>query len=98
MLSRKGKWKPCLTIKNKSIKLASGNSQPSSNVFDWDDAIIDSLIYASGGLFGSLATGIADGGISLLDVEVALILFGGLFFGFLAFKRKITSQPPEQKV
>jgi len=61
--------------------------------FDWSDALIDAGIYAGSGFFNALLVAVADGNLLPFELIVAGITAGGLFFGFLGLKRKITKQP-----
>lgn len=92
VLSRKGKF---LSGIRKSAPINSDGSEPAPKVFDWVDAVIDSLIYASGFFIGSLVTGIADGGLSILDFGIATLLFSGSFVTFLRIKRNIPKEVRE---
>ncbi len=90
MLSYKPKMKAKFV---KNVENKDGVSTPKIVLtFDWKDALLDSIIYASGFGIGSLVTGIADGGLSALDLQITLLLFSGSFVAFLRVKRNIPKE------
>lgn len=79
------------------IRLSRNGQTNSNGSFDWIDAFVDSIIFASGFGIGSLITGIADGGLSTLDMQIAVLLFASSFIAFLSKKRGIPKTVDEGK-
>ncbi len=62
------------------------------------DSLIHAGIAAGAAFFGALASGIADGILSLLNLEVAAIAAGGAFFASLAASHYMGGEPsPPQR-
>lgn len=60
------------------------------------DSLIHAAIAAGAAFFGALSSGIADGALSLLNLEVALIAAGAALFASLGASHYLAPSPPEQ--
>lgn len=83
MLSRKGKLITCVRVVSEEINPTAS----ATTIFDWKDALLDSIIVGGTTFVTSLVAGLADGGIGFLDLETALIAGALSFMTFLSIKR-----------